>query len=773
MAMDVDRQLLAKRELHDGLLLATTKECEDAPKDRDRESRCRPHRAPILLESTMRREAESDSTSDLPSEDDRHTGEKREQNQRGRIMRTHTRSARSLVRALDQAIRLPTARCSMRYRRALVIVAAALTTMIFLGCRPAESAPAPASSSGSSASRLENDVRRIVALLDYVTSDYAAAIAGGDPTEYKEQVSFVQDAADRVARLPTPNAGSAADVRAAIAHTTDLVERGAAPADVADACRHARDALLAAYPVRLAPHQPPSRTVAAETFASACATCHGQSGNGDGPGASGLRPPPRSFRDSETMLGMSPARAFAAIADGVPGTAMPSFTSVLRERDRWSLAFYVMSLRFDAPGAVDGAIVSRVARLRGLDRLSLSTDREMIDAIAVAQVPEAERGAALAYLRGSAPFVESNANLVTTRRGLAEARAAYRRGDREAARSAVDDAYLDGFEPLEGRLRVSAPELVASIEEQVLDLRESIARGVPAASLDADLDVLEARLDAVEARSSGGSGGTAIFIASLVVVLREGVEAFLLITLLLGLASRAGGPSDRHAVHAGWIVALGAGAVTWLASGIVERVGGGNRELLEGLVALLAVVVLLYAGHFVLARLDAQRRIAALKRRFAEVSMRRRFAILFSLGFVALYREAFEVVLFLRAIALGATGADGALALGVLAGVALCVVAAGLMDRFGRRLSPGTILNLAGALLCLLAVVLAGKGVRSLQEAAAVSVHAFAGPRVDWLGLYPTWETVAAQVVTIAAIAVVAIIGTRLEATPEAQGVDA
>jgi hypothetical protein len=91
--MDVDRELLSKRELDDGLLLATTKESEDAPEDRDRESRCRPHRAPILLESAMRGEAESDSGSDLPSEDDRHIWEKREQNQRGRIMRTHRASS--------------------------------------------------------------------------------------------------------------------------------------------------------------------------------------------------------------------------------------------------------------------------------------------------------------------------------------------------------------------------------------------------------------------------------------------------------------------------------------------------------------------------------------------------------------------------------------------------------------------------------------------------------------------------------------------------------
>ena len=662
----------------------------------------------------------------------------------------------------------------MRERYAVAVISAALAVAIAPGCSTTDAPPSATSSMGAtSSSRLDDDVRRIVALLDYVTSDYAAAIAGGDLTEYKEQVAFVRDAADRAARLPAPTRTAPTPVHEAIAQVAGLVARRASPAEVADACRHARDALLAAYPVRLAPQQPPSRSDAAVTFASTCAPCHGPHGGGDGPAASGLRPPPRSFRDPETMLGMSPVRAFAAITDGVAGTAMPSFASVLRERDRWSVAFYVMSLRFQGSPAIDEATASRITGFGSLDRLALSSDRELIDAMAAAQVPEAQRMTALAYLRGAAPFVEPSANLVTMRRGLAAARTAYARGDRDAARAALDDAYLDGFEPLEGRLRVSASDLVTTIEEEVLGLRESIARGVPVATFGTDLDVLEVRLDAVEARLSGGNSDTTIFIAALVVILREGVESFLLIALLLGLAARAGGPTDRKAVHAGWIVALGAGVVTWLASGIVERVGGGNRELLEGVVALGAVVVLLYAGHFVLARLDAQRRIAGLKRRFARVSARRRFAILFSLGFVALYREAFEVVLFLRAIALGATGAGAPLGLGVVAGVALCVVAVILMRRFGRRLPPGTILNIAGGLLCLLAVVLAGKGARSLQEAGTIGVDAFAGPRIDWLGIYPTRETIAAQVVTIAAIVVVAVLGTRRDASPEAGGANA
>ena len=222
--------------------------------------------------------------------------------------------------------------------------------MLMVACRRAEPAGPPA---GPTA--MDDSVRRVVALLDYVAADYPGAIAGGDPTEYQEQISFIADAGDRVSRLPAPASGSPKSVHDAIAEARRLVAAKATPDEVTAACRRARSALLAAYPVLVAPRETPSRELGASTFGSTCAPCHGASGGGDGPAAAGLHPPPRSFRDAGTMLTMSPARVFAAVTDGVPGTAMVSFAS-RPEADRWSLAFYVMSLRFDAPPADVGTV---------------------------------------------------------------------------------------------------------------------------------------------------------------------------------------------------------------------------------------------------------------------------------------------------------------------------------------------------------------------------------------------------------------------------------
>jgi high-affinity iron transporter len=354
------------------------------------------------------------------------------------------------------------------------------------------------------------------------------------------------------------------------------------------------------------------------------------------------------------------------------------------------------------------------------------------------------------------------------RKALAAAKTAYASGDATGARHALTDAYLDGFEPLEARLLVSAPELVRRIEDQFLALREGAEHGMESARFAADVDTLLVQLEAVEVRLRGATSPWSATLAAFVVVVREGVESVLLVMLLLGLAKRAGAETDRRAVHVGWGAAIAAGVITWFASAAVVALGGGNRELVEGIVALLAVVVLLYAGHFVLARMDSERRIAALKRRFSSIPAGRRRLLLFTFSFVAAYREAFEVVLFLRAILLGAPGAGGHVAIGSMLGLGACIAVFVITARVGKRLNASLLLNISGGLLCVLAFVLAGKGVRSLQEAGLVGVSAFDGPRSDLLGVFPTWQTLGAQAVVIVLVLVLAfVVPRRSESRPQ------
>jgi high-affinity iron transporter len=125
---------------------------------------------------------------------------------------------------------------------------------------------------------------------------------------------------------------------------------------------------------------------------------------------------------------------------------------------------------------------------------------------------------------------------------------------------------------------------------------------------------------------------------------------------------------------------------------------------------------------------------------------------LFSLAFIAVYREVFETILFFTAMA--AEGSVGSLVAGGLAGCAALGLIAVAMLRFSRRLPIGKFFAYSSALVAVLTVVLAGKGVAALQEAGLISIHPIAQlPRISMLGLFPTLQGVGVQIATLLALA--------------------
>ncbi len=622
---------------------------------------------------------------------------------------------------------------------------------------------------GAGATEAQADrVRRLASILDYVAADYPAAVADGkvvNDGEYREQIAFLDDAQALARKI---EGGAAFD--ADLARLQYLVDAKAAAGEVAAGSRALRRRVLDAYGVILAPSVPPSRERAAELYATNCVRCHGPAGGGDGTEAARLDPRPRSFRDPAVMAELHPARAFNALTDGVRGTAMPSF-GTLSAADRWSLAFHLFTFRHDPTAVARGAVAYARAN-RGLaatpTRLAGLSDGEIDGRLAAAGLTEAERGDVLAWLRVEAPFRTEGAPLDPARRLLASGLAERRAGRPDRARQLVGEAYLDGFDPFEGALRGRDAALVVTVEQRFLSLRQRIGDAAASSGeVERDAVQLMALLDRAEERLGAGgggasAGGTTAFISALLIILREGVEAALLIMLLLGMARRAAassGRGDARAIHAGWLAAVAVGLLGWFASGLIVGMGGGRREIMEGSISLFAAGVLLWAGHFVFARADARRRVDAIKRRLAgATSGARRRWVLAGLAFLAVFREALEVVLFLRTVALDRSAPAGAVALGVLAGAVLLGGAVYALHRLGRRLKPGPLLATMGTLLCLLAVVLAGKGVHALQLADVLPMRSLALPVVDWLGVYPTLEGLLAQLTVLAAFAVIALV---------------
>ena len=108
--------------------------------------------------------------------------------------------------------------------------------------------------------------------------------------------------------------------------------------------------IMAAVAAPAAPAGPPLVDQGRAVFQEKCAVCHGVNGDGRGPATYLLFPPPRDltggvFKLKSSEVGSIPTDddLFRTLTHGIPGTAMPSWSS-LSEESRWALVAYVKSL---------------------------------------------------------------------------------------------------------------------------------------------------------------------------------------------------------------------------------------------------------------------------------------------------------------------------------------------------------------------------------------------------------------------------------------------
>jgi high-affinity iron transporter len=292
----------------------------------------------------------------------------------------------------------------------------------------------------------------------------------------------------------------------------------------------------------------------------------------------------------------------------------------------------------------------------------------------------------------------------------------------------------------------------------MLAFRRSLEAGVPVAEVELRSGELRGLLlraqGAMEERTLGP--GVA-FASSLIILLREGLEAILVLGAIFAFLVRSGRRQALVYVHYGWIAALVAGGATWAAATWAIDISGAAREMTEGMTALLAAAILFYVGFWLHQAVNARRWT-----RLMEEKMRRALdgPTLFGLtliSFLAVYREVFETVLFYQALwPQVRAGAQGALLGGALAAAGLLAALTWCLLALGVKLPLRQFFATSGVVMFALAVILAGKGMVALQEAGRIPISPIDFPRIELLGLYPTLQSVLAQLaVTLAALTVV------------------
>lgn len=363
------------------------------------------------------------------------------------------------------------------------------------------------------------------------------------------------------------------------------------------------------------------------------------------------------------------------------------------------------------------------------------------------------RPAQAATTPGGTSRAEALAQLQVVQRSIDQTLALLEQGQRQQAFEVAKTGYLDHYEAVEIPLRVADPGLTLRAEEQFAIVRGLISNNAPTETIRPEIVTLRQLVVDSERRltAKGVAAPAAAVGQGFVILFREGLEAVLLLSVLIGYLEKSRNRRLVRPLLAGVGVAVAASAVTYLAIDALIAVLPFGREVLEAAVALLAVAVLFYVSFWLVARLDRRRWLEFLRARAWTAASAGSATGLILVGFTSIFREGFETALFYAALASFAEGLRGWVALGAgLAAVALGVVVL-LVFRFGRRLPVGTFLTVAVALLMATSVAVLGNAVNALQTATLLPFSRLDGwPRLpiflaQMTGYTPTVQTVLAQ----------------------------
>jgi high-affinity iron transporter len=615
----------------------------------------------------------------------------------------------------------------------------------------------------------QDNAKRLVALLDYLGSDYKNAVQDGkilSPDEYGEMQEFAKRSLDLFTQLKEVDKADKAGVESSLKSLASQVDSKADPKVIAELAKTAKDKLIAAYNIVPYPRRLPSLAAGKKIYDENCAQCHGVTGKGDGPGRESMNPKtplPANFADPERIGGLSPFKAFNAASFGIEGTAMASFAA-LSDEQRWQVAFYVFSLRFSEDAAKKGAELVKAKKLppdlETVATLAIHSDDELLEKLKPVASNEANALNMLAYLRRGPLETKTSDPLGIAREYLRESVEFYKQGNKEKAYQKAVDAYIDGYDLAEPAIFAKDMTFGRNLETQFTEFRNAIKQEVSINEIQKRHVEMEAKLEQAEQilTRQDHISDYYTFINSALIILREGLEASLILAAIFAMLKVMGAKDAVRYIHLGWIMALVMGGLTWLTTQTVLTLRGQHRESMEGFISIFAALALFYVGYWLHTRSETKKWQAFIQDKVKSSLSSKSIFGLMGISFFAVYREAFEVVLFYQALWLQNENSHHAVLWGFFAGLAALIVLTLVILKLGLRVPLKYFFGVTGTLLYIVAFIFAGVGIKELQAAGWVPTTPIDLPlQVPILGIYPTVQTLTAQAIMLCAFVVTSL----------------
>ena len=338
---------------------------------------------------------------------------------------------------------------------------------------------------------------------------------------------------------------------------------------------------------------------------------------------------------------------------------------------------------------------------------------------------------------------------------------AARNGDSALAESSRLDAYAILETGPEAKLMVFAPQLKLQIEElfwngqgQNKGLAYLIKNQAPYSEIKASRLALDVHLSEAQKELTQNTAPTAIAMNAGIIVFREGLEAVVILASLMSSLKSVEERKYRKPMWMGTLLALLATAATWFLAHEVLRSLARYGERLEAVVSLIAIAMLLLIMNWFFHKTYWTSWLAkfhATKRRLFNKETGLLLGLI-ALGFTSVYREGFEIVLFLQALVL--EGGVPTVLMGVI-GASIVVALVGMVVfRLQKNLPYMKILIITGILIGSVLLQMVGSTVHVLQVVGWLPIHVIQALDVPywlgtWFGVYPTWEGISFQIAAL------------------------
>ena len=325
---------------------------------------------------------------------------------------------------------------------------------------------------------------------------------------------------------------------------------------------------------------------------------------------------------------------------------------------------------------------------------------------------------------------------------LKKALLAFQKGDEKQGKAAMKK-FITIWPSVEGDVSTKNPSLYTKVESQ--------SPVIMVKGKDKDYqDQLESLISELEQIDTSGSY---TFFDAMLILLREGVEALLIVMALVTTLKASKMKKGLKWVYTGaGLGVLASAAIAILLQTLFPAVASGsNREIIEGAVGIFAVVMMILVGIWLHSKSSVKKWNDFMESQMQAVTASGSFISMFALSFLAVFREGAETILFYAGILPRITTLDFFLGLGLA--ILVLVLLAILMTKASSFIRPHRIFFGLTWLIYALAFKMLGVSIHALQLTAIFPSHLLSHlPTIDWLGIYPSLEVLLSQAIFLVVV---------------------